>query len=110
MRTTKTKTKTRRRGEPAVPAGRTSSAQTTDSQSRSLTSVFRNDFEENGQTVLAALREKDPITWLNLCVQVIPKESEPHDHPLGRIGDDELAYLERILAERSSAGSEPGAV
>lgn len=101
-------TKTRRRGESAAPADKSSGTQITpDPQSRSLIFIFRSDFEKYGETVLAALRESDPITWLKLCVQVIPRESEPHDHPLGRISEDELAYLERLLAERLAAGPNP---
>jgi hypothetical protein len=110
MMTTMTTTKKRpKRSEPALPAdpdGRAKGSR--DTLSRSVLSALCRDFDTHGSEVIAAIRADDPATYLKLCLQIMPKQDEAVDHPLGRISDDELDYLERLLSQRRAAEQSQG--
>ena len=67
---------------------------------RAFVSALCDDFKDNGTKAIEAVRTKDPATYLKLCLQIMPKQDGGLDHPLAEITDDELDYLERLLAER----------
>ncbi len=76
--------------------------------SASVRAAFCLDFEQHGQRTIDALRIKDPSGYLKLCLQIIAKADEPATHTLAGLSDDELDYLERLLAERRAAEQDQG--
>lgn len=101
-------TKRRARPDPTrAAAGSRGAKRNGETLSRSLLHVFADDFKSYGADVVAKMRDKDPTTYLKLCLQILPKQDEA-DRPLGRVSDEELEYLERLLAERGDRRPEPG--
>jgi hypothetical protein len=101
MTTTKKRPQLSKPAPPAGPDGRAEGSR--DTLSRFVLSALCRDFDTFGKDAIAAVRADDPATYLKLCLQIIPKQDEPVEHPLGRISDDELDYLERVLGQRRAA-------
>lgn len=98
---TMTTTKRRNRSKPVrsgTASGRAGGSR--DALSRSVLSALCRDFDTYGEAVIAAIRAKDPATYLKLCLQIMLKQDGGLDHPLAEMSNDELEYLEHLLGER----------
>lgn len=75
------------------------------------------DFTANGATVVAAVRQNDPSTYLRVIAMIIPKEVEVKKSPVEAMRDAELNsaidYLRTVIAGSAAGigvGEEPEAV
>jgi hypothetical protein len=68
------------------------------------------DFLRHGASAIAKVREDDPVTYMKLCAQVLPKTLINDIDPLEALSDEELRERARQLAEKAGLGSrsDPG--
>lgn len=92
-------------GQSGNPAGRPKGSR--HKLSEAFLTAMCEDFAENGQAVIQAVRADDPSTYLKACVAILPKQTEKLDNPLGGLTDDELDALENHLAELRAADGDP---
>jgi hypothetical protein len=63
------------------------------------------DFVRHGASAIAKVREDDPVTYMKLCAQVLPKTLINDIDPLEALSDEELRERARQLAEKAGLGS-----
>jgi hypothetical protein len=60
-------------------------------------SALADDFEQHGAAAIAAIREKDPASYIRAIVSLMPKELEVK-RPLEELSDEELASCVAALS------------
>ena len=70
--------------------------------------ALAGDFLRHGAGAIAKVREDDPVTYMKLCAQVLPKSLINSIDPLEALSDEELRERARQLAEKAGIGSRPG--
>ena len=61
-----------------------------------------DDFKVHGRVAIAAVREKDPSTYVKVIAQLLPREVTP-TRPLESMSDDELIEAIAILKSQIKA-------
>jgi hypothetical protein len=59
------------------------------------------DFLAHGASAIAKVREDDPVTYMKLCAQVLPKVLINNMDPLETLSDEELRERVRQLAKKA---------
>lgn len=69
--------------------------------------ALSGDFLRHGAMAIAKVREDDPVTYMKLCAQVLPKSLINSIDPLEALSDEELRERARQLAEKAGLGPGP---
>jgi len=56
------------------------------------------DFRAHGAAAIAAVRDKDPVTYLKICASLIPKPAAGEADPLDALSDEQLLARARTAA------------
>jgi hypothetical protein len=59
------------------------------------------DFLMHGASAIAKVREDDPVTYMKLCAQVLPKSLIKDLHPFESLSDEELREHALQLAKKA---------
>jgi hypothetical protein len=62
------------------------------------------DFQAHGASAIAKVREDDPVTYMKLCAQVLPKQLINDINPLESLSDEELRERALQLAKKAGFG------
>jgi hypothetical protein len=62
------------KGQSGNPLGRPRSARS--KHSENFLAAFSRDFEENGERVIAQVREEQPATYLRIAADLLPRQAE----------------------------------
>ncbi len=99
----------RKTGTEARPSPKRASRKTAqdDGLERAFVEALALDFLGHGASAIARVREDDPVTYMKLCAQVLPKALINSIDPLESLSDDELLERARQLAQKAGLGFHP---
>ena len=96
----------RKTGTDARPSPKRASRKPTQEEGleRAFVDALALDFLGHGASAIARVREDDPVTYMKLCAQVLPKALINSIDPLESLSDDELLQRARQLAQKAGLG------